>query len=182
MKQRNGWFTAAGVLSILGSISMYLLALIFTFTLIMAATQGDMTITDPNTGENLQVPVGAIIGPIIGLVIMFLVFAIIMTICAKNCMKFRNMDAKELENNSRKVITTIVLLFIFGGVLTGVFALVGYFSMKNVNVQVVDGQVGTASSQAQKLEEIKKMYEHGTITESEYQDMRENILKNFVEK
>lgn len=118
---------------------MYLLALIFTFTLIMAATQGDMTITDPNTGENLQVPVGAIIGPIIGLVIMFLVFAIIMTICAKNCMKFRNMDAKELENNSRKVITTIVLLFIFGGVLTGVFALVGYFSMKNVNVQVVDG-------------------------------------------
>lgn len=171
---RNVWFIIAGVFSAISAAGMYLATIIMIFGAVAAATvKPDQPIETeaPEPGTTFA----AAVGVLIFLIFLFAIIAIISTICSKKCFDFSKLSKEGLLESKSKVILIIVLLFLFGGLLTGVLALLGYILTTEEKSEVV----APSGSVEEKLKKLETMYEQGLISEEEHKKAREEVLKQL---
>ena len=96
---------------------------------------------------------------------------------------------EQIKENSGAIITWIVVFF-FGGILTGVLALVGYLmvadsqtenkpqnnSRVEVSGKTLDDETEGETDDIGKIERLNKLNKQGLITEDEYETLKKQIL------
>lgn len=178
MAEKNNksiWFMISGVLSSIIAGIMYLVTILMLLLSVTALSSGILSEVVAPEVEGAQLSPGAVIGMLIFFCILFLAIAIINTICAKKCFDFAKLDKDGFVKNKTKAIVIIVLLFLFGGTFSGVFALIGLI-MKS---EEIGAQAPSTQSIEAKLEKVKSMYDEGLISEEEHKKMREKILEEI---
>ena len=103
---------------------------------------------------------------------------------------FATSSREEVLNKSTNIIVWIVIFFIFGGIITGVIALLAY--LDSTEEIVYNKNVGDQSSQnlqnnkskdnqtlvIEKLERLSALHKDGLLTEDEYTSLKNELLKN----
>ena len=173
--KRNIWFYISGIISaIMAGLTYFGTILSIILAVILYSTGGLEEIIG-KLPEESQVPVSVITFVTIILIITCLVVAIVNTICAKKCFDFAKLEKDELLKEKSKLIAVIVLQFIMGSVITGVFSLVGFLSV----TETLTAPRAENNSVEQKLTNAKNLYENGAITEEENKALREETLKSL---
>ena len=91
---------------------------------------------------------------------------------------------------STNIIVWIVIFFVFGGIVTGIIALLAYLDSteeivynNNVSDQSNQNLQNNKSKDSQtlvieKLERLSSLYKEGLLTEEEYTSLKNELLKN----
>lgn len=183
--KRNGFFVAAGLLSIIEAIGTGIGMIIMLFSLIAFATLpnvGGNNVPVQVPSENLEVPRGVMIGILVFLLVFLIVCFALSIFCAKTYLKNSTKSYEQVHTNSGKIITVIVFSFIIGGVLCGVIGLLGYLTKNETESSTVSTETTQTSSNedfSRKLQQLKEMHDNGIISDAEYEKAREDVLKKF---
>ncbi len=174
-KEKNIWFYVAGVISAVVSGLMYFGTLVAIILAVVASsTDGIDEVTGAIPDEGTSI-LAFTFGITILLIFVFLFVAIMNTICAKKFLDLSKLDRETLEKEKTSAIIVIVLAFLFCGTITGIVGLIGLI----YKTEIATTQNQQKTDVSVKLENAKKLYEDGVISDEEYQKMRENILKEI---
>jgi len=175
--KKNGFFVAAGILSILGAVGMG----IVTIVMILSSFAARHGAFDTPTNPELQLSQGAVVILFSILAVLFLIFTIVSIINAVVYLKNTNKTYDQLHENSGKIITIIVLSFLIGGVVCGVLGLLGYVLKTNEPLKTETGIEANIMSDelAKKLQQLKEMHDNNLISDEEYSKAREDVLRRI---
>lgn len=179
MKKNNTYLFVSAVLAIIAAVGAVFGALIYLLYYFSLDSLGTLELSDGST-----VSASKFSSLFLALFFIFLVLALILIFMAYVFMKNKNKSYEELHQKSGQLVTAIVLAFIFGGILIGVLALVGYLQKNDgETVQFETATTSTTETSAEALEEklksLKDLLDRGEITQAEYDQMREDALKKF---
>ena len=153
----------------MGAVGMGMLALIF---LLAAATPG--IINDPT----ITVDAKALVPAFIFLAVLMFAFMAVLIFCASVYLKNSSKTYEELHS-SKKIVAAIVLSFLFGGVLIGVFGLIGYLTEPSPTTSASQTVETSNPDISSKLQQLKEMKDSGIISEEEFEEKKKDILNNF---
>ena len=103
---------------------------------------------------------------------------------------FATCSREQLLEKSTNIIVWIVIFFVFGGIVTGIIALLAYLDSteeivynNNVSDQSNQNLQNNKSKDSQtlvieKLERLSSLYKEGLLTEEEYTSLKNELLKN----
>lgn len=125
-----------------------------------------------------------------------LIFPVLIGIClifgGIKFMDCADLNSQELEKHTTSMIVWIIVFFILGCIITGIIALIAYLDSKEnmvYNNNVSDAKIiditqniennGLKKSEQviEKLERISKLYKEGLLTEEEYTNLKNELLK-----
>lgn len=125
-----------------------------------------------------------------------LIFPVLIGIClifgGIKFMDYADLNSQELEKHTTSMIVWIIVFFILGCIITGIIALIAYLDSKEnmvYNNNVSDAKIiditqniennGLKKSEQviEKLERISKLYKEGLLTEEEYTNLKNELLK-----
>lgn len=213
MQRKNGWFTATAILSIISTVGVFfsMIMIFYTAGLFKSGNVSqfypEIDSLTPDEKAQLLAACKAV-GSLLNGVGVFLIFAIAGNIFS-TVVYFQSISLSydQLREHKGKVITAIVFSFICGGVLIGIFALLGYlvkpeneqYVLTDASQQIATPVTNTQTTVAQPahatsahksstndlnnmretLTTLKSMFDEGLINEEEYNKKRSEILKNF---
>ena len=126
----------------------------------------------------------------LGFVVIFpLIIGVPLIIGGVQFSKYAEFTDEQIKENSGAIITWIVVFF-FGGILTGVLALVGYLMVVNsqtenkpqnnsrveVSGTTLEDETKGETDDIGKIERLNKLKEQGLITLEEYETLKKQIL------
>ena len=151
---------------------MGLLALIF----FVAAASPDIVISyDPTNPIDMKA-----LAPFFTFFAIFMLACMVILICcAVIYLKNASKSYQELHKSSKGIITAIVLSFLFGGFLTGIFGLLGYITNPIQTTQEPANSQSTSKDINSRLEQLKEMKDGGIISDEEYENKKKEILNDF---
>lgn len=180
--KKNVWFLVAGIISIIESVSCALATLIFVS---LIGRVGDLPFYDemgnPLAGEALELAQSTMRTLLITCIVMMVIVLAFSIFQAVVYMKSSKLSHEELKKGL--VITAIVFSFLSGGILTGVFGLLGYnekISQVQVSNTIDVTNVSTSNDGYEKVKEdlqnLENLKKSGIISEEEYAQKRKDII------
>lgn len=162
---QNKWFLASGYLSIIfGAICF----VCFVFVGIEGLKQLQMQSSYDFDEKRIKFILACVILPIVGFLGIF---------TGVKIKSFADYDSEKLAENLTSLIFYAILQFLFGGVLTAILTVVGYFvGIGQDYGAIYYSRLEDFPDRQSRLAEAKKMYEQGLIDEEEYQKLKEHIL------
>lgn len=177
MNTKNGWFLASGILSILASVSYFIVMLV---AIALVSVPFDQMNFDPAITEGEYFLVKSVMTT---LIIVMLILMAISIFNAVVYLKFQNKSFEETKNHSGLIITVCVFSFIVGGVLIGIFGVLGYAlkpeTPKIVENETTENENNLPNDIKNRLEQLKDLKDSGIITEEEYNNKRNEIISNL---
>ena len=181
--KKNGFFVAAGVLSILEAVGLVIAAFLMLGSLAIFNSGWEI---DPSMGNMTQEEFEIYLRTMRTMLVIFaIVFVVLSGVAIFNAtvyLKNSNKTYAQLHEMSGKIITVIVLSFIAGGLIVGGIGLAGYLfkTDEETNENSTSYNVSTKSEEVEKkLQQLKDMRDNGIISNEEYNKAREEVLKNF---
>lgn len=185
MNKRNGWFLASGIISIIDAVVMGFLSFFF---LIGTIAVNNIDIPSNNVEENLP-PQQVLTGIYVFLIILFLLFMTAAIVCSVIYLKNSKRSFDEMHKHSASVVTAIVLSFLCCGWIVGLFAVLGY-TMRPSNEYVSETKTESqpieqvepainSDTAVEKLEQLKKLYDQGLISEEEFNEKKKSYLEKL---
>ncbi len=161
MNKRNGWFLASGIISIIDAVVMGFLSFFFLI--------GTIAVNN--------------------LIILFLLFMTAAIVCSVIYLKNSKRSFDEMHKHSASVVTAIVLSFLCCGWIVGLFAVLGY-TMSPSNEYVSETKTESqpieqvepainSDTAVEKLEQLKKLYDQGLISEEEFNEKKKSYLEKL---
>lgn len=184
--KKNGYFLAAGILSILSSV-VYAIAIFAFGGVINLIKEGNYQFIDeygnPLTAEEIELLKSTLSTVYTVLSIGFAICIIFAIFQAVVYLKYSSKSYDEMRKSSGLVITAIVLSFLSCGILIGILGIMGYMLKPQQTQETI---VDMPSSDTQNFDKIKtqlmeldELKKSGVISEEEYAEKRKDIINNM---
>lgn len=177
--KKNVWFLVCGILSIIEAVAMGLMTVIF-FVFSSMIKSGDFNdlFTDPQYTLTQQ-ELDMMASMLNGMAIFMLIMLAVAIFCAVVYLKYRNKTPQEIKTKSGLILTAIVLSFFVGGILVGIFGVLGYNKVNEEKTETFVAGESSSKDLKSKLDELNKVKEAGMISEEEYAKKREDLINKL---
>lgn len=177
--KKNVWFLVCGILSIIEAVAMGLMTVIFfVFSSMIKSGAFNDLFTDPQYTLTQQ-ELDMMASMLNGMAIFMLIMLAVAIFCAVVYLKYRSKTPQEIKAKSGLILTAIVLSFFVGGILVGIFGVLGYNKVNEEKTETFVAGESSSKDLKSKLDELNKVKEAGMISEEEYAKKREDLINKL---
>lgn len=175
MERKNNYFYASAILTIVLA-SIEILAAILAISIFYSMKESIIAnLNDPTRIDFIQ-------GAIVTSTVISICVGVLTIVVGCFFFSFAKYNQQQVHERTAFIVIMIILQIIFGGLIACAISVAGIISGREGTMAQIDYDKVYQNSLEERLKEIKKLYDEKLIDESEYKNLRSQILKSMNEE